>query len=39
MPRRQSRLLNPSTVDLAAYAGDPGTLVAPRAGEMLFRLG
>ena len=31
--------LNPSTVDLAVYAGDPGTLVVPRAGEMLFQLG
>jgi nickel-dependent lactate racemase len=30
--------LAPSTVDIAAYAGDPDTLVVPRAGEMLFRL-
>jgi nickel-dependent lactate racemase len=30
--------LDPSTVDIAAYARDPGTLVVPRAGEMLFRL-
>ena len=30
--------LDPSTVDVDAYARDPGTLVVPRAGEMLFRL-
>ncbi len=30
--------LDPSTVDVAAYTADPGTLVVPRAGEVLFRL-
>jgi hypothetical protein len=31
--------LDPATVDVAAYEADPGTLVVPRAGEVLFRLG
>jgi nickel-dependent lactate racemase len=31
--------LDPATVDIAAYEADPGTLVVPRAGEVLFRLG
>ncbi|CCH88476.1 conserved protein of unknown function [Modestobacter italicus] len=30
--------LDPATVDPAAFAADPDTLVVPRAGEMLFRL-
>ncbi|MEO7236335.1 MAG: lactate racemase domain-containing protein, partial [Lapillicoccus sp.] len=30
--------LDPSTVDVAAVTADPGTLVVPRAGEVLFRL-
>ena len=30
--------LDPATVDPAAYAADPDTLVVPRAGEMLYRL-
>ncbi len=30
--------LDPATVDVAAYEADPGTLVVPRAGEVLFRL-
>jgi nickel-dependent lactate racemase len=30
--------LDPSTVDVAAFAADPDTLVVPRAGEVLFRL-
>ncbi len=30
--------LDPASVDPAAFARDPGTLVVPRAGEMLFRL-
>ncbi len=30
--------LDPATVDPAAFAADPGMLVVPRAGEMLFRL-
>ncbi|TDO32499.1 nickel-dependent lactate racemase [Paractinoplanes brasiliensis] len=29
---------DPSTIDVASFAGDPGTLVVPRAGEVLFRL-
>ncbi len=29
---------DPASVDLSAYAREPGTLVVPRAGEMLFRL-
>ena len=29
---------DPATVDVAALAADPGTLVVPRAGEVLFRL-
>ena len=28
--------LDPATVDVAAWKKDPGTLVVPRAGEMLF---
>jgi nickel-dependent lactate racemase len=31
--------LDPASVDVAAFAADPDTLVVPRAGEMLFRLG
>ncbi len=30
--------LDPATVDVAAFEADPGTLVVPRAGEVLFRL-
>jgi hypothetical protein len=30
--------LDPATVDPAAFAAEPGTLVVPRAGEMLYRL-
>jgi nickel-dependent lactate racemase len=30
--------LDPATVDVAAFAADPDTLVVPRAGEMLYRL-
>jgi len=30
--------LDPASVDVAALAADPGTLVVPRAGETLFRL-
>jgi nickel-dependent lactate racemase len=30
--------LDPATVDLNASAADPGTMVLPRAGEILFRL-
>lgn len=30
--------LDPAGVDVAAYAADPGTLVVPRAGEVLYRL-
>jgi nickel-dependent lactate racemase len=30
--------LDPATVDVAAWAGDPDTLVVPDAGERLFRL-
>ncbi len=30
--------LDPALVDPAEFARDPGTLVVPRAGEMLFRL-
>jgi hypothetical protein len=29
---------DPETVDARDYAGDPRTLVIPRAGEMLYRL-
>jgi nickel-dependent lactate racemase len=29
---------DPATVDLAAFAADPDTLVVPQAGEVLFRL-
>jgi nickel-dependent lactate racemase len=29
---------DPASVDVAAFAADPDTLVVPRAGEMLFRL-
>ena len=29
---------DPATIDVAAFADDPGTLVVPRAGEVLFRL-
>jgi nickel-dependent lactate racemase len=29
---------DPATIDVAAYAADPDTLVVPRAGEVLFRL-
>ena len=30
--------LDPATVDVAAFEADPGTLVVPNAGEVLFRL-
>jgi nickel-dependent lactate racemase len=30
--------LDPASVDPAAFAADPGTLVVPQAGEVLFRL-
>lgn len=30
--------LDPATVDVAAFADEPDTLVVPRSGEMLFRL-
>jgi lactate racemase len=30
--------LDPATLDLAALAADPGTLVVPKAGEQLYRL-
>lgn len=30
--------LDPASVDVAAFAADPDTLVVPRAGEMLYRL-
>jgi nickel-dependent lactate racemase len=30
--------LDPDTVDVAAFGADAGTLVVPRAGEVLFRL-
>lgn len=30
--------LDPASADIDAYASDPGTLVVPRAGEVLFRL-
>ena len=30
--------LDPATVDPAAFAADPDTMVVPRAGEILFRL-
>ena len=29
---------DPGTIDVAAFAADPDTLVVPRAGEVLFRL-
>jgi hypothetical protein len=29
---------DPATVDVAAFAADPDTLVVPKAGEVLFRL-
>jgi nickel-dependent lactate racemase len=29
---------DPATIDVAAYAAEPDTLVVPRAGEVLFRL-
>jgi lactate racemase len=29
---------DPATIDVAAFASDPDTLVVPRAGEVLFRL-
>jgi nickel-dependent lactate racemase len=29
---------DPATIDVAAFADDPATLVVPRAGEVLFRL-
>jgi nickel-dependent lactate racemase len=29
---------DPATIDVAAFAADPDTLVIPRAGEVLFRL-
>ncbi|MCZ9343148.1 hypothetical protein NGM37_35855, partial [Streptomyces sp. TRM76130] len=30
--------LDPAEVDAEAYAADPGTLVVPEAGEVLYRL-
>jgi nickel-dependent lactate racemase len=30
--------LDPESVDIDSFASDPGTLVVPRAGEVLFRL-
>jgi nickel-dependent lactate racemase len=30
--------LDPATVDVKAFTDDPGTMVIPRAGEILFRL-
>ena len=30
--------LDPATVDVGAFEADPGTLVVPNAGEVLFRL-
>jgi nickel-dependent lactate racemase len=30
--------LDPATVDVATFEGDPDTLVVPNAGEVLFRL-
>ena len=30
--------LDPATVDVGAFETDPGTLVVPNAGEVLFRL-
>jgi nickel-dependent lactate racemase len=30
--------LDPASMDIAAFAADPDTLVVPQAGEMLFRL-
>ena len=43
VPEEVCRALNlgyrdPATIDVAAFAADPGTLVVPRAGEVLFRL-
>jgi nickel-dependent lactate racemase len=31
--------LDPGSVDVEAWQNDPGTLVVPRAGEMLYRVG
>ena len=43
IPEEVCRALNlgyrdPSTIDVAAFAADPETMVVPRAGEVLFRL-
>jgi nickel-dependent lactate racemase len=43
IPEQACRAVNlgyrdPATVDVAAFAADPDTLVVPRAGEVLFRL-
>jgi len=43
IPEEVCRALNlgyrdPATIHLDAFAGDPATLVVPRAGEVLFRL-
>jgi hypothetical protein len=43
IPKEHCTLVNlsyrdPETVDARDYAGDPRTLVIPRAGEMLYRL-
>jgi nickel-dependent lactate racemase len=43
VPERVCRAVNlgyrdPATIDVAAFAADPDTLVVPRAGEVLFRL-
>ncbi len=29
---------DPATIDVSAWRRDPGTLVVPRAGEMLYRI-
>ena len=43
IPEQVCRAVNlgyrdPATIDVAAFAADPDTLVVPRAGEVLFRL-
>ncbi|MGW4947356.1 lactate racemase domain-containing protein [Actinoplanes sp. NPDC004185] len=43
IPEETCRALNlgyrdPATIDVAEFTADPGTLVVPRAGEVLFRL-
>jgi len=44
IPEERCRLVNlgyrdPATVDARDYEGDPKTLVIPRAGELLYRIG